>query len=116
MLTLEFVEFDDFVKELQERGITNVRLEMRTESGEPRGEFSNAAQSAFAVVTALYILPIYEQTVIAQWERAILVTDSVSYRLDKERTREKLFANFETVRQELETRGFTVKRGQWKNT
>lgn len=116
MLVLEFVELDDFVAELHARNVTTIYLEIRTESGVPHGELRNAAQSAFAVATAPCVFSLfeYDELTIIRWEQGILFTDSISYRLDKERTRETLFANFEKIKTELQGRGFTVQRGQWK--
>ena len=108
-MILEFVELDDFVEELKSLCIANVRIEIETEYGTPRGEMGNASFVAKATATALE-----NDTTIIRCSRDILVSDTLSLRVDKEASRERMFNNFELVRTELTQCGFGVKRGMWK--
>lgn len=115
LLILEFVELEDFVAELRERGMKSVRIDIESVSGEPRGEFHNAPHTATAVVTALVTVN-ERHSAIVRWERTLLVTDSISLRMEREQSREKMFANFEKAKAELTALGFAVARGQWKTS
>lgn len=111
-MILEFVELDDFVAHLKNANHKSVRCEIESETGAPRGEWNNAPLTANAVVTA--VLTDFGMRYIVKWTRTILITDSLSYRMDKTQSRDKMFENFARVQQEFETLGFTVLRGQWK--
>lgn len=108
-MILEFVELDDFVNELKELQIELVRCEISVETGTAHGDIGIATIVARAVCTAMS-----DPTYMIRWERDILVSDTLSYRHDKDESRKKMFSNFEKVRAEIEARGFRVKRGEWK--
>lgn len=113
LLVLEFVERDDFAAELNIHGVKNVRLEITSQSGAPRGAYGNAPHTMSAVATALVTIN-ERHSAIVRWETPILITDSLTLRMDSKESRNKMFDNFERVRAELEALGFNVSRGQWK--
>lgn len=112
ILILEFVERANFVAELNDLGIKTLRLEIESEIGEARGDFGNAPHTIKAVATAISTAG--QSNIILRWQQTILFTDSLSLRMDADKSRSKLFENFEKVRDEFAARGFTVLRGQWK--
>ena len=111
-MLLEFVEQSDFITELKEHDIQTVRLEIESQSGDPRGEWGNAPVTAYAVATALR--PSQFGSVLVRHQTTILVTDALTLRMDKTESRKKMFDNFDRVQAEFIAAGFTVKRGQWK--
>ena len=113
-IILEFVERDDFVAELQAQAIKSVRLEIEYKVGEPRGDLGNASHTVSAVATAFCIAPFNLTPQIIRWQTVILITDSISMRFESDKSREKMFTNFEIVRAEFEKLGFNILRGQWK--
>lgn len=113
IIILEFVERDDFIAELNARTVRNMRCEISVETGEPRGELGNAPITAYAIATALVTISDGISAII-RWQTTILFTDALSHQMDKEKTREKMFGNFDKVRAEFVELGFSVSRGQWK--
>lgn len=109
---LDLVERDDFMAELREHGIQTIRVEIESQIGAPRGEWGNAPHTVYAVATALR--PSQYGAVLVRHQTTILVTDSLTLRMDNGDSRKKMFKNFDRVQAEFVAAGFTVKRGQWK--
>lgn len=112
-LFLEFVELDDFHAELKDRGINQVRIEIESNAGVPSGDFLNASHTVHAIVTA-FTSESDRDAVIVRWKTLLLLTDSMSLRVDSKKSQEKMFANFEVLKTNLSKLGLFVKRGQWK--